>query len=165
MVSKGVMIMNKFQMATLALATSAIVLTGCVHPNGEANNTANGALIGAGSGAAFGAALGAIGGGGRGAAAGALLGGAFGAITGTIIGNQIDQEQAAELQEEYPATYPASNRTSRSQSPTWKRWPTQKSAMMSSLHRFKPPIRSIIWAPRTSLICATPASATEWSIT
>jgi hypothetical protein len=97
--------MNKFQTATLAMATSAMVLTGCVHPNGEANNTATGALVGAGSGAAFGAALGAIGGGGRGAAAGALLGGAFGAITGTIIGNQIDQEQAAELQEEYPATY------------------------------------------------------------
>jgi hypothetical protein len=97
--------MNKFQTLTMAMAASAVVLTGCVHPNGEPNNTANGALIGAGSGAAFGAALGAIGGGGRGAAAGAILGGAFGAITGTIIGNQIDQQQAADLREQAPDTY------------------------------------------------------------
>jgi hypothetical protein len=105
MMSKGVMVMNRLHTVTIAMATSALLLTGCTHPNGTANNTANGALIGAGSGAAFGAALGAIGGGGRGAAAGAILGGGLGAITGTIIGSQIDQQQKEELQEEYPATY------------------------------------------------------------
>ena len=77
-----------------------MVLTGCVYPNGQANNTGTGALIGAGSGAALGAALG-----GRNAAAGAVIGGVFGAITGSIIGNQIDRDQAAQLQAEAPVTY------------------------------------------------------------
>ncbi|HUE36897.1 MAG TPA: glycine zipper domain-containing protein, partial [Candidatus Acidoferrum sp.] len=97
--------MNKVHRLTITMATAAVLVTGCVHPNGEANNTATGALVGAGGGAAFGAALGAVGGGGRGAAAGALIGGAIGAITGTLIGHQIDQEQAAELREQYPVTY------------------------------------------------------------
>lgn len=97
--------MNKLYKLTITMAATALLATGCVHPNGEPNNTATGALIGAGGGAAFGAALGALGGGGRGAAAGAILGGAFGAITGTIIGNQIDQQQQAELQSEAPVTY------------------------------------------------------------
>jgi len=96
---------SKFRTTTVVTAMSALLATGCVHPNGEPNNTASGALIGAGGGAAFGAALGALGGGGRGAAAGALLGGAFGAITGTLIGNQMDQEQEAELREQAPETY------------------------------------------------------------
>ena len=97
--------MSRIHRLTITMAAAATLVSGCVHPNGEANNTATGALVGAGGGAAFGAALGAIGGGGRGAAAGALIGGAFGAITGTLIGHQIDQEQEAELREEYPATY------------------------------------------------------------
>jgi hypothetical protein len=97
--------MNKAHRLTIAIAAASVLVTGCVHPNGEPNNTATGALVGAGGGAAFGAAMGAAAGGGRGAIAGALLGGAFGAITGTIIGNQIDQQQEAELREEYPATY------------------------------------------------------------
>lgn len=95
----------KLHKTTIVMAMSAVLVTGCVHPNGEANNTATGALIGAGGGAVFGAALGALGGGGRGAAAGALLGGAFGAIGGTIIGSQMDQQQEEELRAEAPDTY------------------------------------------------------------
>lgn len=96
---------SKLNKTTIFLALTAVLATGCVHPNGEPNNTASGALIGAGGGAAFGAALGALGGGGRGAAAGALLGGAFGAITGTLVGNQMDQEQEEELRAQAPVTY------------------------------------------------------------
>ena len=92
--------MNKFRISILAIAASALVLTGCEYPNGHANNTGTGALIGAGSGALLGAALG-----GRNAAAGAVLGGIFGAIGGSIIGNQIDQSQAAQLQAQAPVTY------------------------------------------------------------
>jgi outer membrane lipoprotein SlyB len=92
--------MNKFRVSTLAVAASAMVLTGCQYPNGQPNNTGTGALIGAGSGALLGAALG-----GRNAAAGALIGGLFGAIGGSIIGNQIDQAQAAQLQAQAPVTY------------------------------------------------------------
>lgn len=93
-------VMKKAQVLTIAVAVSAVVLTGCTYPNGEPNNTGTGALIGAGSGAALGAVLG-----GRNAGAGALIGGAFGAITGALIGNSIDREQADELHEEAPVTY------------------------------------------------------------
>lgn len=92
--------MSKIHTLTLAIAASAVLLTGCQYPNGEPNNTGTGALIGAGSGAALGAVLG-----GRNAAAGAVIGGVFGAITGSIIGNQMDRAQAEQLREEAPVTY------------------------------------------------------------
>lgn len=92
--------MRKIQVFTIAVATSAVVLTGCTYPNGDPNNTGTGALIGAGSGAALGAVLG-----GRNAGAGALIGGAFGALTGALIGNSIDRDQAEELHSEAPVTY------------------------------------------------------------
>jgi YMGG-like Gly-zipper len=92
--------MRKIQVFTIAVATSAVVLTGCTYPNGDPNNTGTGALIGAGSGAALGAVLG-----GRNAGAGALIGGAFGALTGALIGNSIDRDQAAQLQASAPVTY------------------------------------------------------------
>lgn len=92
--------MKKIQALTIAVAASAVILTGCTYPNGEPNNTGTGALIGAGSGAALGAVLG-----GRNAAAGALIGGVFGALTGSIIGNSIDRDQEAELRSEAPVTY------------------------------------------------------------
>ena len=92
--------MKKIQVFTIAVATSAVVLTGCTYPNGAPNNTGTGALIGAGSGAALGAALG-----GRNAGVGALIGAAFGALTGSIIGNSMDQAQAAQLQASAPVTY------------------------------------------------------------
>jgi uncharacterized protein YcfJ len=94
------MVMKKVRVLTLAVAASAVVLTGCTYPNGEPNNTGTGALIGAGSGAALGAVLG-----GRNAGAGALIGGAFGALTGALIGNSIDRAQAEQLQSEAPVTY------------------------------------------------------------
>lgn len=91
---------KKIHALTMAMAGSAVVLTGCQYPNGQTNNTGTAALIGGGFGAAAGALLG-----GRNAAAGALIGGAFGAITGAIIGNQMDREQAERLREEAPDTY------------------------------------------------------------
>ncbi|MEK7707680.1 MAG: hypothetical protein AAB380_06765, partial [Verrucomicrobiota bacterium] len=48
----------KIHTLTLALATSAVVLTGCVNPDGTQNNTAGGALIGGAMGALTGAAIG-----------------------------------------------------------------------------------------------------------
>lgn len=92
--------MKPFRVLTIALAASAVVLTGCQYPNGEPNNTGTGALIGAGAGAGLGAALA-----GRNPAAGAVIGGIFGAITGSIIGNQMDQAQAAQLRAQAPVTY------------------------------------------------------------
>lgn len=84
----------------MAVAVSAVVLTGCQYQDGETNHTGTGALIGAGAGAALGAVLG-----GRNAGAGALIGGAFGALTGTLIGSQMDREQRERLRDEAPDTY------------------------------------------------------------
>jgi WXXGXW repeat (2 copies) len=92
--------MKRIQTLTIALAGSAVLLTGCVNPNGTANNTGTGALVGGGIGAAAGAALG-----GRNALGGALIGGVLGAITGSIIGNQADQAQAEALRAQAPVTY------------------------------------------------------------
>src|ERR1017187_7650175 len=83
---------------TLALAASAVVLTGCVNPDGTQNNTGSGALIGAGSGALIGGANG------RGGE-GALIGAAVGALAGGLIGNAIDQDQQARLRAQAPQTY------------------------------------------------------------
>jgi hypothetical protein len=88
----------KLHVLTLALAASAVVLAGCVSPNGEPDNTASGALIGAGSGALIGGANG------RGGD-GALIGAAIGAIAGGLIGHSIDQEQQARLRQQAPQTY------------------------------------------------------------
>jgi outer membrane lipoprotein SlyB len=81
-------------------ATAAVVLTGCVNPDGTQNNTGSGALAGGAIGAASGALLG-----GRNAGAGALIGGAIGAITGGLIGNSMDQEQQERLRAQAPQTY------------------------------------------------------------
>jgi len=88
----------KLHVLTLALAASAVVLTGCVNPDGTQNNTASGALIGAGSGALIGGANG------RGGE-GALIGAAIGALAGGLIGNAIDQDQQARLRAQAPQTY------------------------------------------------------------
>lgn len=84
-----------------ALATSAVVLTGCQNPDGTQNNTASGALIGGVVGAIAGSAIG----GPRNGGAGALIGAAAGAIGGGLIGNSMDQEQNARLRAEAPQTY------------------------------------------------------------
>jgi hypothetical protein len=87
----------KLHTLTFAMAASVVVLTGCVSPNGEPDNTGSGALIGAGTGALIG---GANGGGG-----GALIGAAVGAIAGGLIGHTIDQDQQMRLREQAPQTY------------------------------------------------------------
>lgn len=92
--------MKKLPVLTLAVAASAVVLTGCEYPNGQPNNTGTGALVGAGTGAFLGAAMG-----GRNPGAGALIGGAFGALAGTMVGNSIDREQAEQLRNQAPVTY------------------------------------------------------------
>lgn len=92
--------MKRIHVLTFAVATSAIVLTGCQYPNGQPNNTGSGALIGGGIGAMTGAAFG-----GRDAGAGALIGGAIGALTGTIIGSSMDEQQRERLREQAPQTY------------------------------------------------------------
>ena len=88
----------KLHVLTLALAASAVVLTGCVSPNGEPDNTGSGALIGAGTGALIGGANGRGGG-------GALIGAAVGAIAGGLIGHSMDQDQQARLRAQAPQTY------------------------------------------------------------
>ena len=81
-----------------ASATLAVVLTGCVNPNGTQNNTGSGALIGAGTGALIGGANG------RGGE-GALVGAAIGLLAGGLIGNSIDQDQQTRLRQQAPQTY------------------------------------------------------------
>src|SRR5476651_1336238 len=91
----------KLHTLTLALAMSAVLLTGCQNPDGTQNNTGGGALIGGVVGALTGAAIG----GPRNGGAGALIGAAAGAIGGGVIGNSMDQEQNARLREQAPQTY------------------------------------------------------------
>ncbi len=83
------------------MAGAAVVLTGCVNPDGTQNNTGSGALIGG----ALGAITGAVIGGPRNGGAGALIGAAAGAIGGGLIGNSMDQEQDARLRAQAPETY------------------------------------------------------------
>ncbi len=91
----------KKQALVYVLAVSAVVLTGCVNPDGTQNNTAGGALLGGAVGAITGAAIG----GPRNGGAGALIGAAAGAIGGGLIGNSMDQEQNARLRAQAPQTY------------------------------------------------------------
>lgn len=88
----------KKHIAIFTAATLAVVLTGCVNPDGTQYNTGSGALIGAGTGALIGGANG------RGGE-GALIGAAIGALAGGVIGNVIDQNQQARLREQAPQTY------------------------------------------------------------
>ena len=85
----------------LAMAASAVVLTGCVNPDGTQNNTGSGALIGGVFGALTGAAIGGRNHGGQ----DALIGAAAGALAGGLIGNSADREQEARLKAQAPQTY------------------------------------------------------------
>jgi len=85
----------------LAMAASAVVLTGCVNPDGSQNNTGSGALIGGVFGALTGAAIGGRNHGGQ----DALIGAAAGALAGGLIGNSADREQEARLKAQAPQTY------------------------------------------------------------
>jgi outer membrane lipoprotein SlyB len=91
----------KMHTLTLAVATSAVVLTGCVNPDGTQNNTGSGALIGG----ALGAMTGAAASGRHHGGGGALIGAAAGAVVGGLIGNSMDQEQRARLRQQAPQTY------------------------------------------------------------
>ena len=79
----------------------AVLLSGCVNPDGSPNNTGSGALIGGAMGALTGAAIGGRGHGGP----DALIGAAAGALAGGLIGNSADQEQAARWKAQAPQTY------------------------------------------------------------
>ena len=94
---------KRFHALLVAIAGSAVVLTGCEHPSGMPNNTGTGALIGGGFGAAAGSMMG--GGRGRSSGTGMLMGGMLGAMTGSIIGSQMDRDQAMRLRSQAPATY------------------------------------------------------------
>jgi outer membrane lipoprotein SlyB len=92
----------KLQTLTCVSALSALVLTGCVSPNGKPDNTGTGALAGG----AVGATSGAVIGGSTGhPAEGALIGAAAGVIAGGLIGHSLDQEQQARLAQQSPQTY------------------------------------------------------------
>jgi outer membrane lipoprotein SlyB len=90
----------KLHVLTLALAASAVGLTGCVSPNGRPDYTGTGALEGGAIGAISGAAIG-----GRHAGEGALIGAAAGVIAGGLIGHSMDQEQQERLRQQAPQTY------------------------------------------------------------
>jgi uncharacterized protein YcfJ len=89
---------TKLNISIFAVAASAVVLAGCVGPNGEADNTGTGALVGAGTGALIGGANG------RGGN-GALVGAAIGAIAGGLFGHAVDQAQQEQLRQQAPQTY------------------------------------------------------------
>jgi uncharacterized membrane protein YebE (DUF533 family) len=92
--------MNKHALI-LAMAGMAILLGGCVNPDGSPNNTGSGALMGGAMGALTGAAIG-----GRcHAGPDALIGAAAGALAGGLIGNAADQEQAERMQAQTPPAY------------------------------------------------------------
>jgi outer membrane lipoprotein SlyB len=92
---------TKLNISIFAVAVSAVVLTGCVNPNGTQNNTGTGALIGGALGAITGAAIG----GPRHGGEGALIGAAAGMIAGGTIGNSMDQQQQAQLRAQAPQSY------------------------------------------------------------
>jgi outer membrane lipoprotein SlyB len=92
---------TKTNILIFAVAASSVVLTGCVDPNGNPDNTGTGAL----EGGAIGAVSGAIIGGPRNAGAGALIGAAAGLIAGGLIGHSMDQAQQEQLRAEAPQTY------------------------------------------------------------
>jgi len=92
---------TKLNVSIFAVAATAVLLTGCVNPDGTQNNTGSGALIGGALGAITGAAIG----GPRHGGEGALIGAAAGLIAGGAVGNSIDQQQQAELRAQAPQTY------------------------------------------------------------
>jgi len=91
----------KLHALTYGIAAAAVVLTGCVNPDGSPNNTGTGALIGGAFGALTAAAIGGRSHGGP----DALIGAAAGALAGGLIGNAADREQAARLRAQSPQTY------------------------------------------------------------
>jgi outer membrane lipoprotein SlyB len=95
--------MKNMKRHTLILSVTglAVLLSGCVNPDGSQNNTGSGALIGGAFGALTGAAIGGRHHGGE----DALIGAAAGALMGGLIGNAADREQEARLKAQSPQTY------------------------------------------------------------
>ena len=91
----------KWHPLTVAVAATAVLVTGCYTPEGTPDNTGTGALVGGAIGAISGAAIG----GPRNGGAGALIGAAAGVIAGGLIGHQMDEEQQARLRAQAPQTY------------------------------------------------------------
>lgn len=91
---------TKANIWVFAVAASSVVLTGCVDPNGNPDNTGSGALTGGALGAFTGAVADQ-----RNPGSGALIGAAIGAIAGGLIGHSMDQEQQERLRAEAPQTY------------------------------------------------------------
>ena len=91
--------MRKMLCRLAASSGLAVVMAGCVAPDGRPDYTGGGALIGGASGAAIGAAAT------RGDPAGVLVGGAIGLLTGALIGHSMDE--AAHRQALPPGTYVA----------------------------------------------------------
>ena len=141
----------KLHVLTLALAASAVGLTGCVSPNGEPDNTGTGALEGGAIGAVSGAAIG-----GRHGGEGALIGAAVGAVAGGLIGHSMDQQQQERLRQQAPQTYVRVDQGQPLGVADVKALARRGSAMTSSSARFAIRARFIILARRTSLICVTP---------
>ncbi len=92
--------MNK-HVLILVTTGAAVLLSGCVNPDGSPNNTGSGALMGGAMGALTGAAIG-----GRcHAGPDALIGAAAGALAGGLIGKAADREQEARWQAQAPRAY------------------------------------------------------------
>lgn len=85
---------KKIAVLGIALATSAMLITGC----SSLTNTQKGAGIGAGAGAGIGALIGNKAGN---TAVGAVIGGALGGVAGGLIGKKMDK-QAAEIENSVP---------------------------------------------------------------
>ncbi len=88
--------------STLAVALTALAVTGCYNPNGTPDNTGTGVLAGGAFGAATGAIIGAAA---HNAGAGAAIGALSGAALGGLIGHSADQQQDMRLRQQYPDTY------------------------------------------------------------
>ena len=88
--------------STLAVALTALAVTGCYNPNGTPDNTGTGVLAGGAFGAATGAIIGAAA---HNAGAGAAIGALSGAALGGLIGHSADQQQEMRLRQQYPDTY------------------------------------------------------------
>src|SRR5690606_5048775 len=85
---------KKIAVLGIALATSAMLITGC----SSLTNTQKGAGIGAGAGAGIGALIGNNAGN---TAVGAVIGGALGGVAGGLVGKKMDK-QAAEIENSVP---------------------------------------------------------------
>lgn len=83
---------------TCTAAALAVVLSGCVNPNGTPNNTGTGVLAGSAFGALTGAAIGGC----RNAGPYALYGAAAGALAGGLLGYAADRQQNAWMEAQAP---------------------------------------------------------------